>query len=144
MQILDRSPHSKILITSQSNYACDEIGVRLLKFLRSNKIYRHYAKRLDNPNTLSEVLFHNSNLGNKKSPNEILEVYNASVVIVTLTTSTKCDLHTHYDHIFIDEAGYATEPEVLIPITKWGMAWNKMKSSVILLGGNFKLSITVV
>lgn len=69
----------------------------------------------------------------------IEEFYSFNVVIVTLTSAARfvqTKVHKYFDFIFVDEAGYATEPEVLIPITGFGMTFNEMKSSVVLFGGN--------
>ena len=48
------------------------------------------------------------------------EVKKFSVIIMTIVTSSRLSLNNlpkdHFSHVFIDEAGHATEPEAVIPI----------------------------
>lgn len=123
-QILKLKPTSHILITAQSNSACDEIGLRLLKYVSQTKIYRFYSPSLLNPEngeTMSE-LRDTSNLRNKKSnqyPTKE-EFAHFQVIILTLMSASRIIQmgvgNRHFDYLFIDECAAATEPESHVPI----------------------------
>lgn len=116
-QILKLRPKSRVLITTQSNSASDEIGARLLKFVSINKVYRLYSPSLLNPTSGGPhpTLKASSNLRNKKVewPTKE-ELQHFRVVISTLITSSRLansDLAPgHFDFIFVDEISCATEP----------------------------------
>lgn len=68
------------------------------------------------------------------------QFYSFNIIIVTLMSSAtfiETEKRQYFDYIFIDEAGSATEPEIMIPITGFGMSYNKFESTVVLLGGEF-------
>ena len=125
-QILKLKLNSKILITTQSNSACDEIGVRLLKHVHRNRIYRFYSPSLlktTKDDEISAVLRRTSNLRNNENEFPTKEEFNhLRVMIVTLTTCSrlvKLDIETinrNFDNIFVDEAAAATEPDALVTI----------------------------
>jgi helicase MOV-10 len=80
---------SKILVTAQSNAACNEIIERLLKFLPSTDVYRLFApsleKRMD---TIAKELIPISNLatGRHQYPGWT-DFYQYRVVVCTLCTA---------------------------------------------------------
>lgn len=123
VQILKMKPGSKVLVTSQSNATCDEIGTRLLNFLSRSKIYRWYAKSMIRKfEELNPNLARTSNIRNRELENVSYEEFMSfDVVIVTLISSKL--IHramissNHFDYIFIDECASTVEPESLIPIT---------------------------
>jgi helicase MOV-10 len=123
-QILANKPNSKILISAQSNSACDEIGVRLLKHVSRTKIFRYYSASVlkRNVNDLNDQLLSISNIRNRRVHElSYEEFYHFNVVISTMVSSKR--LHQanikqkHFDYILIDECASAIEPESLIPIT---------------------------
>ncbi|CRK91068.1 CLUMA_CG004756, isoform A [Clunio marinus] len=142
-QILKERPTNHILVTAQSNSACDEIGNRLLKFIPRGKIYRFYSSSLLNSGNAeaSQVLLETSNLrnGNNEYPTKE-EFFHFNVVIITLTTCSrlvqaKCDnINKHFDYIFVDECAAATEPEAYIPIVGFGTGDRNITTNVVLIG----------
>lgn len=125
-QILKLKPLSRIMVTAQSNSACDEVGVRLLKYISQNKIYRYYSPSLLNPSNgeTSAVLRRTSNLRNgRKSQYPTKEEFcHFNVMIVTLMSCSRLvqlateNMNRNFDYIFVDECAAATEPEAMVPI----------------------------
>lgn len=117
-QIIVHKPTSHILISAQSNSACDEIGKRLMKVVSYNKIFRFQSSY--NLKSTDKEQF---NILNSYCPDQYPsyeELYHFSIVIVTLSMSSRLiQAHVkkdHFDYIFIDECGAASEPESLVPI----------------------------
>ena len=114
------------MVTAQSNSACDEVGVRLLKYVSRNKIFRFYSPSLLNPKNgkTSAILRSTSNLrSNKKNEYLTLEEFgHFNVMIVTLMTCSRLvqldgeKMNQNFDYIFVDECAAATEPEAYVPI----------------------------
>lgn len=125
-QILKKNPASFIMVTTQSNSACDEVGDRLLKYISRSKIFRFYSPSLLNPKNgeTSALLRETSNLRNNEKnlfPTKE-EFYHFNVIIVTLMSCSRLvqfdgiEMNRHFDYIFIDEAAAAMEPEAYVPI----------------------------
>lgn len=145
-QIVKLRPDCRVLIATQSNSASDEIGVRLIKFVPINKVYRFYS-----PSKLSPAsggpnpeLKFSSNLRDKRNewPTKE-EICHFNVVISTLITSSRLgqsDINAeHFDYIFVDEISCATEPEALVPIIGLGTKPGEITSNVVLLGDHLQL-----
>lgn len=124
-QILKLKPKSRIMVTAQSNSACDEVGTRLLKYISHNKIFRFYSPSLLNPENgeTSEVLRRTSNLRNNRINHLTREEFgHFNVMIVTLMSCSRLvqldgeDMNHNFDYIFVDECAAATEPEAYVPI----------------------------
>lgn len=144
-QILDKKSFANILITCQSNSACDEIGFRLRKFLPAVKVFRYFTKALANSEATNkdnyfEILKENSSINERKvfvapSRENLLKF---KIVIATMSVTNRlinCDFpKDHFDFIFIDECCAATEPDSLIPIVGLGMDHNKINANIILIG----------
>lgn len=136
VQVIAKKPDNKILITCQSNSACDEIGVRLLKYLPRSKIFRWYsASLIENSDKLDPVLKSTSTIRNDVMRFPSYEEFAFfDIVICTLVTSKK--LHRavispkFFDYIFIDECASTVEPECLIPITGELKDLNKNSSTI--------------
>lgn len=121
-QILQHKPYSRILITAQSNSACDEIGVRLIKAVDRKKVFRLYSNsQLQKPQSteMRTELMKISNLRYNRI-NEVTseQIYHFNVVISTLIKSNQLvNLKEEYfDYIFVDECASAAETECLVPI----------------------------
>lgn len=124
-QILKAKPTARIMVTAQSNSACDEVGVRLLKFISRNKIFRFYSPSLLNPENgeTSAELRETSNLRGKRNQYPTKEeFYHFNVVIVTLMSCSRlvqldaAGINRHFDYIFVDESAAAMEAEAYVPI----------------------------
>lgn len=124
-QILKAKPASRIMVTAQSNSACDEVGVRLLKYISRNKIFRFYSPSLLKPDNgeTSAVLKETSNLRTKRNLYPTKEEFSHfNVVIVTLMSCSRLvqlngmDMTQNFDYIFVDECAAAMEPEAFVPI----------------------------
>ncbi|KAK1217312.1 hypothetical protein PQX77_020052 [Marasmius sp. AFHP31] len=106
-QILDTNPQSRILACAPSNSAAGPIALRLVALV-SNVLFRAYAPSRNKeqvPHELNDFTFRNAN-GHFSVPGG------------------------HYSRIFVDEAGQATEPEVMVAIKS--MAGND--TNVVLCG----------
>ena len=124
-QILKHKPASRIMVTAQSNSACDEVGDRLLKYVSPNKVFRYYSPSLLNTEKgeTSAALRKTSNLRGKKNQYPTMEEFkHFNVVIVTLMSCSRLvqfdgiGMNNHFDYMFIDEAAAAMEPEAYVPI----------------------------
>lgn len=60
-QILKAKPTARIMVTAQSNSACDEVGVRLLKYVSNSKIFRFYSPTMVNLKSSKAILRGTSN-----------------------------------------------------------------------------------
>jgi hypothetical protein len=99
-------PTAKVLVTVNSNSACDEVGDRLLKFCGANKMFRFYspsfAKKM---NRVHPKLKSCSNLKYDYHVQPSLqELSSYNVVICTLVNSGRMKKlgSDHFDFIFIE------------------------------------------
>lgn len=149
LQILDKKSFAHVLVTCQSNSACDEVAMRLRKFVPSVKVFRYWGptvarKKLDskeNRDSYYEKLQENSSIRNRSYEEPMYgadDFKKYKVVIATMTTVDRMIKRSfpnnHFDFIFVDECCAATEPECLIPITGLGMERKKVNANVILIG----------
>lgn len=144
LQILEKKSFASILITCQSNAACDEIAIRLRRHLDAIKIFRFYPpgklkRSTPNKDCYFEILKENSTFqnGSFRSPwFNVLERF--KVIIITMSSALMLIYrgfkNDHFDFIFVDECCAATEPECLIPIVGLGMGLRKVSASIILIG----------
>jgi hypothetical protein len=120
-QIVKLMPKARILVTANSNSACDEIGDRLLNYVGPNQVYRFYSANFVNRiEEASEKLVEISNLRYKKhNQPSYEEIYSCNVVLATLVNSSKLSSFPsdHFDFIFIDECASVAEAFVNIPIS---------------------------
>lgn len=140
-QILKLSPRSHILITTQSNSAADEIGVRMLQYLSSHQIFRYFSQgqaKSSRDEYTAELRKSSTLLTGKFQTPTYQEFYRLQVVIITMVASNRLVManirKNHFDYIFIDECCAAIEPECLIPIIGLGMEQEKVNASIVLLG----------
>ncbi|KAF9457927.1 P-loop containing nucleoside triphosphate hydrolase protein [Collybia nuda] len=138
-QLLDRDPNTRILACAPSNSAADLIAQGMLalgnaKLFRLNSLWR---KVKDLPLTLHPFSKINGNKIFSMPTREELEKFRV-VVSTCIAGGVPQGLGLkpgHFTHIFIDEAGQAQEPEVMVPIkTISGPSTN-----VILAGDNQQL-----
>lgn len=120
-----RSTENCVLVSAQSNSACDELTERLLNVLEPNEVFRMYAKSTNTVSMNSKIKPScNLKCGEIKFPS-LNYLYQFRVVVCTLSTvGCLCrargkDPHfdsSHFSHIFIDEAACVHEPVSMIPI----------------------------
>ncbi|CAO1431408.1 unnamed protein product [Diamesa hyperborea] len=149
-QILKLKPESKIMITAQSNSACDEIGVRLMKVISPNKIFRLYSPSLLNPKNgvTNPELRRSSNIRSHQNQYPSYEeFYHFNVVIVTLMSSSRLVQvkinNKHFDYMFIDECAAAMEPECLVPILGLGTGFQEITTNLVFLGDHKQLGAVI-
>ncbi|EDS29302.1 potentail helicase MOV-10 [Culex quinquefasciatus] len=149
VQICTRHPSEHILVTAQSNAACDELAVRLLNYLPSKNLLRFFSrsveKRIDElPEPLKQIS--NLSTGSYQWPTwEQLDQTN--VLICSLTTCgrlVQCRVRpTHFKHVFIDECGSASEPAALVALAGLVTTSKKLCASVVLAGDPHQLGPVV-
>lgn len=145
VQIVTRFPDRRILVAAQSNSACNEIAIRLLKYIDSTKMYRFYCR-----STKIE-----------KIPEELRQctticsgfyiMPTASILAaaqITIGTLTACGRLAQfmirlekYSYVFIDECGSATEPATLCGIAGHAFQWQN--TALILAGDPYQLGPVV-
>lgn len=137
-QVVKLQPSAKVLITVNSNSACDEIGERLMKFIGLNKMFRFYspsfAKKM---NRVNQKLKACSNLKyNYHIQPSVQELMSHNVIICTLVNSGRLKGlgSGHFDFIFVDECASSAEPYVDIPMSLAMSPKQKFKASLVLLG----------
>lgn len=125
-QLLKHKPNSRILATAPSNSAADIIASRLASTLGPDELFRLYApsRHLDQvPDELQSCTHKKRLEGEDKScfsvpPIPILKRFKV-IVCTCVSASIPYGIgipRGHFTHIFVDEAGQATEPEVMIGI----------------------------
>ncbi|KAI9061625.1 P-loop containing nucleoside triphosphate hydrolase protein [Trametes sanguinea] len=120
LQILHRQPGARILACAPSNSAADLIAQRLKDHLSSLELFRCNAvfrERLTLPEELLTYSRYHDGLF-RIPPLDVLLAYR---VIVSTCGNASFAYNVgmpngHFSHIFIDEAGQASEPEVLCAI----------------------------
>ncbi|XP_065080288.1 putative helicase MOV-10 [Ochlerotatus camptorhynchus] len=149
VQICTHHPKTHILVTAQSNSACDEVALRLMKFLTPNDLYRFYSrsseKRLDE---IPEKLQYISNLsGGKHSWPTWENVYQTKVLICSLSICGRLVQskirNNHFKYVFIDECGSASEPAALVALAGLVSSKGKLNASVVLAGDPYQLGPVV-
>ncbi|GAB0097443.1 hypothetical protein DMENIID0001_130800 [Sergentomyia squamirostris] len=139
-QIIRKNASAHILVVASSNYACNDIAMRLLPYICETKIYRLFTgSKEQEMDTIAPELLKISNLqrGFHYYPSlNILKNYN--VVICTLVVSGKfvqAGMNSdHFSYVFIDECGSCTEPSTLIPIAGLISSPNKLHGQVVISG----------
>lgn len=125
-QLLKHKPHTRILATAPSNSAADIIASRLASTLGPDELFRLYApsRHFDQaPDELQRYTHKKRLEGEDKScfsvpPIPILKRFKV-IVCTCVSASIPYGIgipRGHFTHIFVDEAGQATEPEVMIGI----------------------------
>ncbi|KDQ06712.1 hypothetical protein BOTBODRAFT_39425 [Botryobasidium botryosum FD-172 SS1] len=128
LQVLARNPAARVLACAPSNSAADILAQRLIEFGKfdKTKLFRLIAPsrmRKHVPEDLIPFTCIDTTKGNGNgvfSVPSVAHVTNFRVVISTCVTA--CVLsgirvpRGNYSHIFVDEAGQAMEPEVLVAI----------------------------
>lgn len=115
-----RNPGTVILASAPSNAAADIIASRLKDHLTPDQLFRFYAPSYRGnvapglaPYTFKKGIFH--------AVHELNKMAGFRVIVTTCLSGCVPPgiglLRGHFTHIFVDEAGQASEPECLVPIT---------------------------
>ncbi|XP_050506187.1 putative helicase mov-10-B.1 isoform X2 [Diabrotica virgifera virgifera] len=121
-QIWKKYPKSRILICAPSNAATNEVAVRLRKIIPKSEIFRLIGITYANSKTELQEIKDIVNLGKDNAFYEpaMEELLKYRILLTTVVTSARLVNggvpSNHFSHIFIDESGYATETQTLIPI----------------------------
>ncbi|KAI0048936.1 RNA helicase [Auriscalpium vulgare] len=119
-QVLARDPKARILACAPSNSATDIIASRL-KDLGRAVMFRFYAPSLDRQTVSDKLVPFTFMNGEGHFSHPDLDNLMSYRVIVTTCLSSAFAAGVgmprgHFTHIFVDEAGQATEPEAMVPI----------------------------
>ncbi|KAL5288848.1 MOV10.2 family protein [Megaselia abdita] len=146
LQVYHENETNTILVSANSNAACDEVAKRLKKYLYLNtnrkpvmlRIYSGtYGKKLD---LIDEDLFEVTNVAHEYHLFPTIEVFRSYRIIVATHDIAAKYLHSglskekiFFSHIFIDENGATTVPEALCSVVGF---WKK--STKLILSGDPK------
>ena len=128
---------AKILVCAPSNAAADLLCERLAQNMSPGKMTRIIAYSRDK-SAVSDVVMKYTHYDDAEGAficPPIEDLKRKSVVIMTISTSGKnpnIGLKDHFTHVFVDEAGHVTEPEVA------GCFGTTKESAVIVLAGDPK------
>ncbi|XP_039484081.1 putative helicase mov-10-B.2 [Drosophila santomea] len=165
LQLRLQKPQSCILVTAGSNSACDTIALKLCEYIESNtRLQEHFARQglpkkdhqLIRVYSLSiyhkglqsvpALLLKNSNCSKRTYKHlGVSHILEYGITVATLCTvgrlvTDNLGKHNFFTHIFIDEAGAATEPETLIGI----MGIKQTADCHVILSGDHKQLCAVI
>lgn len=136
-QIVQTQPTARVLVTVNSNSACDEIGDRMLKFVGVNQMYRFYSPSFSKKmHRVHHKLKECSNLryGYHIQPS-VQELLSYNVIISTLiNTGRMTSVGAHFDYIFVDECASSAEAFVSVPLSLAMHKEQGFKALLVLLG----------
>ena len=135
LQVLDLNPQARILACAPSNSAADLITTKLCPALDEEMMFRVVAPSRYKSLVPEEVRKYTYRLDDKFfSVPATNRIQHFKVVVSTCVSSSILSgvrvPRGHFTHIFIDEAGYATEPEAMVSIKMLADS----KTNVILAG----------
>ena len=139
-QIYKLKPNAHILVTAETNFACNELATRLLRYVPKEDIFRFFSRTFaKNITGLDIDLLSCSNLDNGDYRIPFYnEISGSRIFICTVTTSGRLALGgikpDFFEYIFIDECGSAKEVASLIPIAGLGVTNEKITAKIILAG----------
>ncbi|KAH6905317.1 RNA helicase [Coprinopsis sp. MPI-PUGE-AT-0042] len=120
-QVIQKNPQARILACAPSNSAADLIAERLCVGLGPDVLFRMYAPSRSKdqmPDGLRNHVYINTD-GNYSVP-IMMKMKSFRVIVATCVAASMVSgigmPRGHFSHIFIDEAGQATEPEAFISI----------------------------
>ncbi|CAO1439308.1 unnamed protein product [Diamesa serratosioi] len=143
-QIVTLNPKSRILISANSNSACDEIGERLIKILSVNKVFRFYAPSFERK--MEKVHPKLKEISNVRNGYNVFptyqEFYSYNVIISTLVNCgrfvvAKID-PKYFNYLFIDECASMAECYAAIPIAVCAQQ-DRITASLVFCGDHKQL-----
>lgn len=126
------------MVCASSNSACNEIAQRLMRIIPEKQIFRMFSQSIE-VNTIPSDIRRISNLadGDHYYPG-LNALYLYKIVVCTLTTAgrfVQAGMNKdHFNHIFIDECGSATETQTLIAIAGLCTSQSNVNASVVFAG----------
>ncbi len=130
-QILLRDPAARVLACAPSNSAADVIALRLSELFKDDELFRFYApsrERATVPPGLLPYTF--VNFDGLFSHPPLNTVKNYRVIVCTcLSAAFTLGIGVnrgHFSHVFIDEAGQATEPEAMVVVKNTAITSTKL------------------
>lgn len=119
-QVLIAYPQAKVLACAPSNSAADLIASRLQGHLGVNELFRFYAPSRFEDQVPDELGPYTSTRDGHFTVPPMARLKRFRVIIATCVSASFCSgvgmARGHFTHIFIDEAGQATEPEAFVSI----------------------------
>lgn len=134
-QLLATYPQVKVLACAPSNSAADLIASRLRGHLGTHELFRFYAPSRNKSEVPDELRPYTSMQkdGHFTVP-PMSSLKRFRVIVSTCVSASFCSgvgiARGHFTHIFIDEAGQATEPEAFVSIKMMA----DRKTNIILSG----------
>ncbi|KAI0316313.1 P-loop containing nucleoside triphosphate hydrolase protein [Amylostereum chailletii] len=133
-QVLKQNPSARILACAPSNSAADLIASRLV-MLGTDQLFRYCAPSRFKDTVPDELLpFTHIDVNGHFSLPPLATVRRLRVIVSTCVSASFAYgiglPRGHFSHIFVDEAGQATEPEVMISIKTMA----DQKTNVVLAG----------
>ena len=120
-QLLDHNSNVHILACAPSNSAADLIALRLRDTLAPDEMFRFYAPsrfRSQVPDELIAYTLTNADGHFTVPPMPTLKRYR--IIVSTCVSASFAHgigmARGHFSHMFFDEAGHATEPEIMIAV----------------------------
>lgn len=120
-QIISKNPHARILACAPSNSAADLITSRLRDSLQPGDLFRFYAASRFKDQVPHELLPYTYAQNDRHFSIPVLSRLRRYRIVVATCVSGSFPFNIglergHFTHIFIDEAGQATEPEAFVSI----------------------------
>ena len=120
-QILTKDPQAKVLACAPGNSAADLLASRLRGHLRTDELFRFYAPSRFKEQVPDNILPYTfTQAGGHFNVPPMDRLNNFKVIVSTCGSSGVFSgvgmARGHFTHIFIDEAGQATEPESFLSI----------------------------
>ncbi|XP_050079574.1 putative helicase MOV-10 [Anopheles maculipalpis] len=142
LQIWKLRKKSRILVTATSNFACNELTKRLLKYVPRTDIFRYFSlttERDIHEIDLKVIEVSNMHYGEYETPSAEDFTHTRILVCTVMISARLLQLNvgrSMYDYIFIDECGSCKELSALVPIACVGTdtAKGKLHASVVLAG----------
>uniref|UniRef100_A0A1B0EWW7 C2H2-type domain-containing protein n=1 Tax=Phlebotomus papatasi TaxID=29031 RepID=A0A1B0EWW7_PHLPP len=131
-QLWKQQKNSHILITAQSNSACDEIVLRLLRYLPSCDILRMFSKVKEKELPMMDPEL--ARVANVKGDFLYYPPLKRIYELVQARIDTK-----HFSHVFIDESGCCTETQTIVPIVGVIANEHNIHGQIILAGDHKQL-----
>lgn len=136
-QLLRKYPSTRILACAPSNSAADLIAEKLVSVLTPDELFRFYAPSRPKEATSSKLEDYSCRIGETYTVPPISRMTRFKVIVSTCVSASVFHgigmTRGHFGYIFTDEAGQATEPEVMIAVKT--MADN---STRVVLSGDHK------